>query len=150
MGVTWSRLLIAAQGRADFTPVSVETETGDRVVAAVFSAGPRACLRVGIGIGCAAVQAGIFQGRGVDLIDARTQTAAFASVDVAGGVAIPLGESSSFLVLGEVRAPLTRTGLNVEGETVWTAPPLAFGLRLGIAADFALSDDGKRAPATSP
>jgi hypothetical protein len=149
VGLTWSRLSLALQGRADVTPVSPEAE-GQRVTAAVFSAGPRGCGWVGVALGCVGAQAGIFQGRGVDLVAPSTQTGAFVSADVAAGLAIPLWQDTHLELLAELRAPLSRTSLLVDDQTVWTAPPLAAGLRVGLTYAFGASSDGNASDRTRP
>jgi hypothetical protein len=139
-GVTWTRISIGLEGRVDFTPLPAPTDGDHEVRAAVFSAGPRGCFRAGIGIGCVAAQGGVFQAHGVDFTDERTPTGRFVSADVSAGLTLPISDVTRFEVLAELRAPVTRTSLTVGGETVWTAPPLALGLRFGVALALAPSE----------
>jgi len=139
-GVTWTRISIGLEGRVDFTPFPARTDGDHEVRAAVFSAGPRGCFRAGIGIGCVAAQGGVFQAHGGDFTDERSPSGRFVSADVSGGLTLPISEITRFEVLAELRAPVSRTSLTVEGETVWTAPPLALGLRIGLALTLAPSE----------
>lgn len=142
-GIAWSRLSLGIHGRADFTPLPAETDGGDAHVA-IFGAGPRACARVELAIGCLGARAGILQGRGVDLAVERTDTGRFVAADVSAGIGIPAWSQTLVVVLADLQAPLSRTSLEIDGQTAWTAPPVAFGLRIGLHAFFAPSDDGSR------
>ena len=62
------------------------------------------------------------------------------AADAAAGVAVPAWTQTFVVVLAELRAPLSRTSLEIDGQTAWTAPPVAFGLRIGLHALFAPSE----------
>jgi hypothetical protein len=135
-GLRVNRFALLAEGRVDLMPSVATTDGGDRVDAALFSAGPSACVSFSVAVSCLGLELGAFQGRGVDVTDSRTQTSFFAAGSARAGLDIPLGKVLSFSLLGELRVPLVRTSLSIEGSTVWNAPALGGGALVGLGATF--------------
>ena len=136
LGLGFGHLSVLVDGRVDLMPRTATVSSGDRLEAALFTAGPGLCVSYGVGLGCAGLELGAFQGRGVDVQDPRTQTSFFAAFQARAGVRVPLGKTLSFHALGELRTPLVRTSLSIENSTVWNAPPIGFGGLVGLGATF--------------
>jgi hypothetical protein len=136
LGVGLEHLSVLVDGRVDLMPHAATTGSGDRLEAALYSAGPALCVSFGLGIACGNLELGAFQGRGVNVTDPRTQTSFFAALGARAGLRVPLGKTLSFQALGELRAPLVRTSLSIEHSTVWNAPPIGFGGMVGLGATF--------------
>jgi len=91
------------------------------------------CIHSGIIAGCALMSVGTLRGSGSNVVlpksDSSLYSAAGARVvleqPVAGGVALRLG--------AEVTATLSRSGLSIDGQEIWSTPPVAGLLWLSVA-----------------
>ncbi len=135
-GVAIDEGAVFIQGRVDFMPIQATSESDDRLEATLFTAGPTGCFTFGVGVACAALQFGALQGRAFNVVNSITQTSFFVSAEVHAGVDIPFSDVFSFQALAELRVPLIRTALKIDGAPIWTAPPLAGGVTVGLGAAF--------------
>ncbi len=127
---------VGALGQVDLMPTDVSAEDGDRIEANVFAAGPFACFHHDLATACLQVPFGVFQGRGLTVGDPVFVTSFFASVELRGGVSLPLLDFLDLQALLGAIVPMVRTSLAIEGRTQWTAPPVAASLSVGLVAAF--------------
>lgn len=135
LGVDVSHWLLGAEFRTEFTPGSVALG-GERAEATLFAARPFGCRRVGLGLLCAGATVGALEGRAPELPPADVRTSVFASVDVLGGVDIPIADGLSLRALAELDALVVRTRLRVDERDLWTAPPVAVSAFVAVAYVF--------------
>lgn len=132
-GVRFKHLSLLVDGRLDSMLGLSTNERGDDIGATIFTVGPTLCGHFGIVMGCAGAQFGAFQGRAPSVLTPQTVSTFVAFADFSGGVSIPLTPILDFRALVELRIPMVRTTLSIEGMSVWDAPAAAGTLRIGLA-----------------
>ena len=131
-GGSWS---LSLEGRAELPLGSAEGTRGS-VSASLISAALVPCVEGPVLFGCAVVEAGALQGTGQDVTNAKRDTTPL----IAGGfrAGVQLRAESRWLVRGhlDALAPVTRTTLSVNGEPVWTTPPVGLALVVSTGRRF--------------
>jgi len=119
----------AVEGRADL-PAERPVERGT-ISGSVVAASAVPCVHPGAFAACGLVSVGAFRGAGHGLEDSRQVTTPY--VALGGRVArdVPLGSLVGTFHL-DLALPLSRTRLTVDGNEVWSSPPVSavLGLRL--------------------
>jgi hypothetical protein len=94
------------------------------------------CLQRGILEGCVLLSAGAVRAAGRDLVDPRHVSAPFVAFGARMGVELPMGSVLAAGAHVDVLAPITELVLRVDGQAVWTSPPISGALGLTIGARF--------------
>jgi hypothetical protein len=128
VGFRYGIFSLSVEGRAELTPTTTRVDSGDRIDATVYSGALVPCLHFGQWIGCGVGRAGAFQGRAPDVVHPSLGTSAFGAVGLRGGYMIPLSKILSVRASVEGLVPVVRTTLVIDGQDVWTAPPVTAGL----------------------
>jgi hypothetical protein len=128
----WSSL--GLEGRADL-PVSEPAAAGGSVEASLLLLSIVPCAHRGLLLVCALGSLGSLRGM-AEGPGGHPERTIFGSAGVRAGVEIPLDTTLSARLAGDVGATLTPTTLYLNGEEVWSTPPLSAALGLAVQADF--------------
>ncbi len=88
---------------------------------------------------CAVATAGPWRAAGKGLVDDRSVTIPYLALGARVVVRVPLTSALALvLALGAdlLWAPLVQAELRVDGQDLWTSPPLALSAGLGVAVRF--------------
>lgn len=94
------------------------------------------CVHVDRATVCALATAGVRRVAGHGLLDQRSASLLYLGLGGRVGLTLPLGERLALGLHGDITAPLTRTRLEVSDGVVWTSPPVAVALGIGLAMRF--------------
>ena len=132
VGLRFEAVSVELSGRVETMPGSVRTDSGDRLEATALSALLAPCVHLGRWIACGSGRLGSLQGRAPDVVQPNLGKSLFGAVGARAGYVLPL--SPVFALRGIASADLlvVRTSLLIDGAAVWTAPPVAAGLELGV------------------
>ncbi len=127
----------ALEGRADL-PASLDVGDDGRVESALLSAGLVPCWHVSAFEGCLVVAAGVLRTDAEGLVDARKGSAFHALVGARVAARWPLHPVVTLRLHADVAAVVTRVELvdPMNGEALWTTPPLVASLALMAVVDF--------------
>jgi hypothetical protein len=94
------------------------------------------CAFRGVLEGCVLLSGGTVRASARDLLMPQQVSAPFLAVGARVGLEIPFGSVLSGGVHVDVLAPITETVLRVNGEPVWTSPPVSAALGATVGARF--------------
>jgi hypothetical protein len=134
VGIRGGDFSLGIEGRADIsasTSLRVGEASTSLLVASLVP-----CLHFGKLAGCALATAGALRAAGHGLIDSRQVTVPYVALGARLAIALPITKRLSLAMHGDMTTPIGKTHLEVDDSEVWTTPPLAFVLGLGVAASF--------------
>jgi hypothetical protein len=135
IGARWRRVSLSVEGRADL-PASATAPGSGRVESSILAAMLIPCTLRGVILLCGVAGAGSLRADSSDVAATRHADTFFAAAGVRFGVEIPLGGALAVVVHTDLLATLTPTTLRLNGQDVWTSPPVSGTLGLGMASHF--------------
>ena len=127
------------EGRFD-APATTAAAAGGTVSAGLRAASVVPCLqlremlpRLAV---CAIGTLGVLRGTGAGVSGARSDATPFAAAGARLEAGVPIGRAFSAFVHGDLAATLTPTTLLLQGQGVWTTPPVSGVLGAGLRAHF--------------
>jgi hypothetical protein len=122
------------EGRGDLAATR-EISGGGAIHASILSASLVPCAAFRLLRGCLVGSLGVLHGSS-DGINASSQAdSLWSAIGARVAAEIPLGSFFQLRPFAEIDALLTRTRLNVDDQPVWTTPPLAASLGVGVVAE---------------
>jgi hypothetical protein len=132
LGFRVRALSLEVTGRAETTLGPQAVDLGARVETTIFTGGLALCGMVDAFYGCAAARLGVLQGRAPDVADPSLGASFYSAAVLHGGYELRLPRAFALRLGLEGGAALVRTSLIVDGQTVWTAPPVLGGLEIAL------------------
>ncbi len=133
-GLQSGAVSLGLEARVDLpasAPLRVGEASASLVVASLVP-----CAHAGMVATCVLVTGGAQRVAGRGLLDSRHATLPYLGFGVRLAFALPVTARMSLALHGDVTAPVTETKLTVDDSVVWTSPPVAFALGLGVAIRF--------------
>lgn len=132
VGGRYGAFALYLEGRLEATPSSAAVTARDRLTGVAYGGSLVPCGELGWFEGCVGLRLGALQVTSLDVLRPTLTTAFAAAVLARAMVRVPIGQRVHLRGGLEGGLPLVRTTFSVEGEPVWTAPPLQAALVLGI------------------
>lgn len=132
VGLRFEVLSLELSGRVETMPTAARADSGDRLEATMFSAVLSPCGHLGRWLACGIGRVGALQGRAPDVVHPSLGTSLFGAIGARGGYVLPLSSALALRGLASAEFPLVRTSLVIDKASVWTAPPAAAALELGV------------------
>jgi hypothetical protein len=133
-GLQSGAVSLGLEARVDL-PASAPLRVGE-ASASLLVASLVPCAHAGMVAACVLVTGGAQRVAGHGLLDSRRATLPYLGFGVRLAFALPITARMSLALRGDVTAPVTETKLTVDDSVVWTSPPVAFTLGLGVAIRF--------------
>lgn len=131
-GVRTERIGFLALGRAE-TQTAATASRGVEVEASFLGGGALACGHVRWGFGCLVALGGVLNGRAPQAEVSRLGANAVVLTGARVGLELPLGGGLAMVPHVGVWIPVVRTTLSFADAPVWTAPPIAGTLGVGLS-----------------
>jgi hypothetical protein len=132
IGGRYGAFTLYLEGRIEANPSSAAVTARDRLNGVAYGGALVPCGEVAWFEGCVGLRLGALQVTSLDVVR-PTLTSSFAAAAVARAVVrVPVGQRVHVRGGVEGGVPLVRTTFSVEGEPVWTAPPLQASLIFGV------------------
>jgi hypothetical protein len=131
LGARWLTWSVGLEGRL-FAPSDVQGEGVVSARASFYQGALVPCFHPGAAMACATGSVGVLdaQGQGVDV--PRSDKTAVGLAGLRGGYDFVLGRGIFLRALADLQVPLTKITLQINGQPLWTAPPVAIGGGLGV------------------
>ena len=133
IGAGWPHVSLAVEGRLDL-PASAHLSSGGDVNTSVALATFVPCVHVTRWIGCALASVGSMRAESSGISAPAIDYSVFAAVGVRVGIEVPISRVFAVRPQIEGQAALTRPSVELNGRTIWTAPPLAAALGVAFVA----------------
>lgn len=119
-------------------PAGKDVEPNGHVRASLSVVSFVPCYHRGVFDACLLGTIGALQGEGTEVSEPRKATSLHAAAGARVGLEIPLTSATRIAPFGDLRAPVTRTTLTVNGQEAWTTPALIPSLGCGFLGEFPL------------
>lgn len=126
----WFSLFVMGRGEAQLGDAS--GARGERIEAALLSAGVLPCVSAGWLVGCASAWLGSLQGRAPEAATPSLGSSLVGFVGARAALSLPMGSRLRLTPQVEAWVPLVRTTLVYAGAPTWTAPALSGSFGLGL------------------
>ncbi len=117
------RFSLEASARAETTAGHALVASGDRLEATVFSGLLTPCAHLERFAGCVFGRVGALQARAVDVVQPSLKTSLFGALGLRIAYTLQVNDTFGLRAAFEGGLPLVRTSLEIDGTSVWTAPP---------------------------
>jgi hypothetical protein len=129
-------LSLEASARVETTLGEARATSGDRLEATVVSGAVVPCAHLRALAGCVFGRVGAFQSGAPNVTEPVLRSSPFAAVGLRAAYVLTIGPVFALRGAIETGLPLVRTSLVVDGNTVWTPPPVFAGASLAALIKF--------------
>lgn len=127
---------VELDARAETMLASATTSSGDRVQASLFTGAVGPCFAFDRVDACAFARVGAFEGRASTVENPRAEFSPFVAIAARVSYALPLATWLALRGGFELGVPVIQTSLDVDGSSIWTAPPVFGALSLSAILKF--------------
>jgi len=115
-----------------FGSVGADTADNERLQVLLAGAAVVGCGHRGWFLACLGLEGGAFRAEVPSLAVSTPVLSFLPAASLRLGVEVPLGDEIVLVALAHATLPIERTHLSVDDDRIWEAPPVAFGLRVGV------------------
>lgn len=136
LGGAWKSASLSVEGRVDSMPSAARTAQGDTIDATALALALVPCGHLeGVAI-CGVARAGSMQGTAPNVATPTLGNTLYGSLALRAAALVPLSDTLSCRLSGELGVPLVRTSFVLDGRAAWTAPSVLGGLSAGLQMKF--------------